>query len=245
MFGNPVQGPRIVPFGQARTASDYLPNGRPAFRVTQRFTDWDSFFRNRLHGALDIANFNCGDVVLAMDAGHVVPLADPNGAIGIEIQHANGYRSQYWHLSRRAVQFGSVRKGQVIGYVGSSGIVIAGCHLHLVVITPAGNPVDPWPLLEQNAPTPPTSSRVPWNRKMLTEVPYNGVKVATRPNVRARPGGTVVGVASPRTLYQARQIEKKGPGYRDWRNGTLRYDWVECSVGGKWRWMAKAFLVTK
>ena len=69
MFRNPVYGPRIVPFGQPSLSTDVLKNGHPAFSVTQRFHDWDAIFRNRVHGAMDIGNFYCGDNVLAMRAG--------------------------------------------------------------------------------------------------------------------------------------------------------------------------------
>ena len=48
MLGNPTQGPRIVPFGSARLASDRLPNGHPGFRVTQRFSDLDAYFHDHM-----------------------------------------------------------------------------------------------------------------------------------------------------------------------------------------------------
>lgn len=49
----------------------------------------------------------------------------------VDIQHVSGYSSRYAHLSRFAVRVGShVKKGQIIGYVGSSG-VSTGAHLHL------------------------------------------------------------------------------------------------------------------
>lgn len=151
MFGNPVQGPRVVPFGAARTAADRLPNGRPSFRVTQRFSDLDAFFRDRIHGAMDLGNFYCGDAVLAMEGGHAVHVKDAAGALGIRITHPNGYRSEYWHLSSRKVGSGvSVGRGQHIGGVGSTGLDIGGCHLHVVVLDPQGRKVDPWPLLDQN-----------------------------------------------------------------------------------------------
>lgn len=49
----------------------------------------------------------------------------------IDIKHASGYSSRYAHLSKYSVRVGGkVRKGQVIGSVGSSG-VSTGPHLHL------------------------------------------------------------------------------------------------------------------
>jgi murein DD-endopeptidase MepM/ murein hydrolase activator NlpD len=151
MFHNPTQGPRIVPFGEARTRYDVLPNGRPGFRVTQRFADWDVYLHKPIHGAIDIGNFYCGDSILAMLRGVCTVLKDPNGAIGVEIRHPNGWRSQYWHLSKVNVVTGqSVYRGRRIGWVGSTGLDIGGCHCHIVAINPSGVKVDPWPLLYQN-----------------------------------------------------------------------------------------------
>lgn len=49
----------------------------------------------------------------------------------IDVKHASGYSSRYAHLSKYAVRVGSrVKKGQIIGNVGSSGIS-TGAHLHL------------------------------------------------------------------------------------------------------------------
>ena len=148
-FRNPVGGPRIVPFGQARLKSDVLKNGHPGFRVTQSFNHFDVIFRNRIHGAMDIGNFWCGDSVLAMDSGTLTRMRDPNGALGVSILHPNGMRTEYWHLKRYAKfpSNGWIRKGSRIGYVGSSGLDIGGCHLHVVVRNAAGTAIDPWPYM--------------------------------------------------------------------------------------------------
>lgn len=150
MFANPVQGPRIVPYLNVRLPTDVLPNGHPGFRVTQRFNDRDIFFGNRIHGAMDIGNFYCGDKLLAMRRGTVRHLVDPNGALGIEVVHNNRWRTQIWHVSRFRVPNGSfVRRRKWIADVGQTGIDIGGCHAHVVVLD-RGMAVDPWPLLDQN-----------------------------------------------------------------------------------------------
>ena len=60
------------------------------------------------------------------------------------MQHANGYVTSYNHMSRfgRGVAPGArVRQGQVVGYVGSTGLS-TGPHLHYEVIV-NGHFVDP------------------------------------------------------------------------------------------------------
>ncbi|WP_026190505.1 M23 family metallopeptidase [Methylobacterium sp. WSM2598] len=62
----------------------------------------------------------------------------------VELQHANGYVTTYNHMSRfgRGIAAGGrVRQGQVIGYVGSTGLS-TGAHLHYEVII-NGHFVDP------------------------------------------------------------------------------------------------------
>ncbi len=62
----------------------------------------------------------------------------------VEIQHINGYVTTYNHMSRfgRGVSEGvRVRQGQIIGYVGSTGLS-TGAHLHYEVII-NGHFVDP------------------------------------------------------------------------------------------------------
>jgi murein DD-endopeptidase MepM/ murein hydrolase activator NlpD len=60
----------------------------------------------------------------------------------VEVQHPNGYATRYAHLSRIAVtEHQPVRQGQVIGYVGSTGLS-TGPHLHYEVRR-KGQPVDP------------------------------------------------------------------------------------------------------
>lgn len=62
----------------------------------------------------------------------------------IEIQHANGYVTTYNHMSafaKGAVEGARVRQGQVIGYLGQSGLA-TGPHLHYEVLV-NGHFVDP------------------------------------------------------------------------------------------------------
>ncbi len=85
------------------------------------------------HNGMDIAS-NMGTTVYAADGGKVV-LADWNGGYGncIMIDHGNGYKTLYGHLSVISVSEGQrVSQGAVIGAVGSTGNS-TGPHLHFEV----------------------------------------------------------------------------------------------------------------
>lgn len=79
-------------------------------------------------------------------ADGVVASAGERGGYGqmIEIRHPNGYATRYAHLSRigSGINGGvAVRQGEVIGYVGMTGLA-TGPHLHYEVRR-SGRPVDP------------------------------------------------------------------------------------------------------
>jgi murein DD-endopeptidase MepM/ murein hydrolase activator NlpD len=96
----------------------------------------------RFHRGVDIAAPS-GTPILAAADGRVI--ADGwNGGHGqqVRILHHNGLETSYSHMSAIAAHAGtSVRKGQVIGYVGSSGLS-TGPHLHFEVRR-GGQPIDP------------------------------------------------------------------------------------------------------
>lgn len=86
------------------------------------------------HPGLDIAA-NYGAPIKAACAG-VVEMADWNGGYGryVRINHGNGYETAYGHMSAIVAQVGDkVTKGQVIGYVGSSG-ASTGPHVHFEIL---------------------------------------------------------------------------------------------------------------
>ena len=73
-----------------------------------------------------------------------VSWAGPKGGYGnlVEVSHPNGYATRYGHLSSVAVRLGvPVRQGDVIGYVGATGLA-TGPHLHYEVRR-KGVPVNP------------------------------------------------------------------------------------------------------
>ncbi len=104
-------------------------------RISSRFT------RRRYHPRLGIYRAHLGTDYAADTGTRVHATADGTvtragwwGGYGrvVEIRHVNGYRTRYAHLSFIAKGFRSglkVRQGQLIGFVGSSGLA-TGPHLH-------------------------------------------------------------------------------------------------------------------
>lgn len=98
----------------------------------------------RLHTGVDWGA-PVGTPVLAAGAGAIIKAEFTSGyGRRVEIQHANGYVTTYSHLSgfaRGVVAGARVAQGQVIGYLGQSGLA-TGPHLHYEVVI-NGNFVDP------------------------------------------------------------------------------------------------------
>ncbi|NTS66134.1 M23 family metallopeptidase [Sphingomonas sp. HHU CXW] len=96
----------------------------------------------RMHRGMDIGAPYGSPIYAAIDG--VVSFAGRSGGYGnfIKLAHPGGYASGYGHLSRFAVSTGTrVARGQVIGYVGSTGMS-TGPHLHWEVWK-NGVPVNP------------------------------------------------------------------------------------------------------
>ena len=96
------------------------------------------------HGGTDIGA-SYGSPIYAADSGKVVSSSDGwNGGWGnyVMIDHGNGMQTLYAHMSSRAVSVGqTVKKGQTIGYVGSTGMS-TGPHLHFEMYV-NGSRIDP------------------------------------------------------------------------------------------------------
>ncbi|MCI0600035.1 MAG: M23 family metallopeptidase, partial [Beijerinckiaceae bacterium] len=86
-----------------------------------------------------------GTPIFAAGSGTIIKAAWDSGyGRRIEVQHANGYITCYNHLSgfARGARVGShVRQGQVIGYLGQTGLA-TGPHLHYEILV-NGHFVDP------------------------------------------------------------------------------------------------------
>ena len=84
----------------------------------------------RMHRGLDFRGGHGTPIVAAADG--TVSRAGWAGGYGnqVRLNHAGGLATSYSHMSRIAVSAGSrVRQGQVIGYIGSTGLS-TGPHLH-------------------------------------------------------------------------------------------------------------------
>lgn len=118
----------------------------------------------RVHEALDIMA-PAGTPVLAVADGHVEKLfdSDRGGLTIYQFEPTGRYAYYYAHLERYAPgleEGATLRQGEVIGYVGSSGNADpAAPHLHFAIFLLGpekrwweGTPIDPWPLLSGRAP---------------------------------------------------------------------------------------------
>ena len=98
---------------------------------------------NKMHNGIDMACAQ-GTPIYATRAGTVTTASYQAGGAGyyVSINHLDGFSSIYMHMTHYVVSAGqSVAQGQLIGYVGSTGIS-TGPHLHFG-ISYAGSYVNP------------------------------------------------------------------------------------------------------
>jgi murein DD-endopeptidase MepM/ murein hydrolase activator NlpD len=116
--------------------------------LTARFGQyglWSSY-----HTGLDF-NGNTGDPIHAIADGVVIS-AEYDGSYGNKtvVRLDDGTELWYCHQSAFEVSVGDeVRQGEVIGLVGATGHV-TGSHLHVEVHPGGGDPVDPYPAMQQH-----------------------------------------------------------------------------------------------
>jgi murein DD-endopeptidase MepM/ murein hydrolase activator NlpD len=128
--GPPAGSGRFQRPSGGRQSSGFGPRVHPIFGTT------------RMHTGLDFGA-PAGSPIYAAESGVVVSAA-PRGGYGnaTVIDHGGGVATLYAHQSRFGVSAGQrVQRGQVIGYVGSTGYS-TGPHLHFEVRV-NGSPVDP------------------------------------------------------------------------------------------------------
>ena len=100
----------------------------------------------KLHRGIDYAAQQGTPIYAAEDGWVDSNVPDPEGGFKLVVKHPGGYRTKYLHMQRMSPQFlggGEVKRGDVVGWVGSTG-KSTGPHLHFGV-TKDDQPVDPSP----------------------------------------------------------------------------------------------------
>ncbi len=87
-----------------------------------------------VHKGVDLSTYRSGDAILATADGQVVTVEfDASFGNYVIIKHKHGFYTRYAHMSSFRVNRGQfVQQGQVIGYIGNTG-VSTGPHLHYEV----------------------------------------------------------------------------------------------------------------
>ncbi len=142
---------RQLDTGMAATTAIAIPSRRPidAMRLSSGYGMRVHPVTGRLarHNGIDIPAPHGTPIYATADG--IVGRAQRLGGYGlyVEVEHGNGIQTRYGHMSSFIVTSGQrVKKGDILGYVGSTGRS-TGNHLHYEVRI-AGTPVNPIPFVE-------------------------------------------------------------------------------------------------
>ena len=131
--------PTTRPSGSDTTPSTQAPSSSGWIKPLKSYTITSAFGMrkhpvlgyDRMHEGVDMAA-PAGTPIYAAKSGKVTTASYQKGGAGnyVSINHGDGFSSIYMHMTRYIVSSGQyVEAGQVIGYVGSTGIS-TGNHLH-------------------------------------------------------------------------------------------------------------------
>lgn len=131
--------PTTLPSGTDTTPSNQAPSSSGWIKPLKSYTLTSPFGMRvhpvlgyeRMHNGVDMAAPS-GTPIYAAKSGKVTTASYQKGGAGyyVSINHGDGFSSIYMHMTRYIVSKGDyVKAGQVIGYVGSTGIS-TGPHLH-------------------------------------------------------------------------------------------------------------------
>lgn len=127
----PRPQPQYLAQGPSSPVFNALGGGQFIWPTHGSLTQYFSWY----HPGIDIAN-RASPAVAAADGGTVIVSGWPDGygyGNRVMIDHGNGYRTLYAHLSNIYVSVGQViSRGQIIGQMGSTGRS-TGTHLHFEV----------------------------------------------------------------------------------------------------------------
>jgi murein DD-endopeptidase MepM/ murein hydrolase activator NlpD len=124
---------RLEVYQESLAASRQSPVAKGSYRLTARFGARGGYWSGGVHTGLDFAG-RSGTPITAAASGRVVS-AGWEGAYGnrVVIDHGNGYRTTYNHLSGIQVRVGQqVQTGDRLGGMGATGNS-TGNHLHFEV----------------------------------------------------------------------------------------------------------------
>ena len=88
-----------------------------------------------IHRGIDLSTFRQGDPIIATADGQVVVVEYDHGGFGnnVVIRHRHGFFTRYAHMRSFRVSVGQmIQQGDVIGYIGNTGLS-TGPHLHYEV----------------------------------------------------------------------------------------------------------------
>lgn len=146
-------GERVPTSAQDAIAANPIPAGMPVEGVRMSSSygmrDHPVLRQRRSHRGVDLAG-PTGTPIYATADG-VVSMARYYGSYGnyVQIEHAEQFQTRYAHMSRIAIADGAqVRRGDLIGYIGSTGRS-TGPHLHYEVRI-GGQAVNPIPYMVES-----------------------------------------------------------------------------------------------
>lgn len=141
--GDIPEAPKPVPVVQTKVASSSNSGGSQgssqSIAASGQFifptVNAQGYYNGYHNWAIDIPG-SIGTPIFASDGGLIVEAQYGwNGGYGntILIDHGNGFTTRYAHMTSLAVVGGYVSRGQVIGYMGSTGRS-TGSHLHFEIL---------------------------------------------------------------------------------------------------------------
>lgn len=144
-----------------------------------------------------------GDKIVATADGTVI-FADNNGYYGrfVEISHGNGFTTSFSHLLEYKVKKGDkVKRGQLIGLVGSSGRS-TGAHLHYELCR-NGQPINPATFMQTAE-----FSKVVATEEVQARAPKKGLAASTSPAKKSLSKKTIAKTSA--VAVKIRKTRKKG-----------------------------------
>lgn len=181
------------------------------------------------HYGIDLVRYpHYLDYIVAHSAGTVISVEtrytgtvwDESWGNHVKIKHKNGFCTMYAHLAHGTIQVkvgDKVKKGQVLGYMGSTGPSTAG-HLHFEVYNKSGVRIDPQPYLNADLPG--------MSKKKVTAMGYDLTKGKWLPSVTST-NVSVQTIGNPYHRLGAITLKvsnvKNFEGYNVWRRGKKTF----------------------